>query len=146
MFVIRSAMLFCQLIEAEWRKYASVNLSSLVQILACLQVGAKLLSKQMLNMVNANPRNKQWNLKRNLSILFAKMHLKMSSAILRHISLGPNVLQTHGASQGHTILSHRIKPSNENVRYIGFYDAVEDSVIWNFPLSFRIHVRFNEIL
>ena len=37
-----------KLIEAEWRRYASVNLSSLVQIMACRLVGAKPLSEPML--------------------------------------------------------------------------------------------------
>ena len=36
------------LIEAEWRKYASVNLPSLVQIMACRLVGAKPLPEPML--------------------------------------------------------------------------------------------------
>ena len=36
------------LIEAKWRIYASVNLPSLVQIMACRLVGAKPLSKPML--------------------------------------------------------------------------------------------------
>ena len=39
---------FYQLIEAEWRIYASVNLPSLVQIMACRLVGAKPLSELML--------------------------------------------------------------------------------------------------
>ena len=38
-----------KLIEAEWRMYASVNLSSLVQIKACRLVGAKPLSEPMLH-------------------------------------------------------------------------------------------------
>ena len=37
-----------KLIEAEWRIYASVNLPSLVQIMACRLVGAKPLSKPVL--------------------------------------------------------------------------------------------------
>ena len=36
------------LIEAEWRTYASVNLPSLVQIMACRLVGAKPLSEAVL--------------------------------------------------------------------------------------------------
>ena len=37
-----------QLIEAEWHIYASVNKSSLVQIMACRLTGAKPLSEPML--------------------------------------------------------------------------------------------------
>ena len=37
-----------QLIEAVWRIYASVNFPSLAQIMACRLVGAKPLSKPML--------------------------------------------------------------------------------------------------
>ena len=36
------------LIEAEWRIYASVNLTSLVQIMACRLFGAKPLSEPMM--------------------------------------------------------------------------------------------------
>ena len=37
-----------QLIETEWRRYASVNLPSLVQIMTCRLVGAKPLSEPMI--------------------------------------------------------------------------------------------------
>ena len=43
-----STVLFPALIEAEWRIYASVNLASLVQIMACRLAGAKPSSEPML--------------------------------------------------------------------------------------------------
>ena len=44
-----------KLIEAEWRIYALVNLSSLFQIMACRLIGAKPLSEPMLDYCQLDP-------------------------------------------------------------------------------------------
>ena len=44
-----------ELIEAEWRIYASVNKPSLVQIMACHLAGAKPLSEPMLEYCQLDP-------------------------------------------------------------------------------------------
>ena len=89
------------LIEAEWRIYASVNIPSLVQIMACRLVGAKPLSEPRMEclLTHICVTRPQWVKAANAGILliqtlgtnsneiliaiyafsFKKMHLKMSS-------------------------------------------------------------------
>ena len=45
-----------ELIEAEWRLYASINKPSLVQIMACRLVGAEPLSESVLKYFLLNPQ------------------------------------------------------------------------------------------
>ena len=72
--------------------YASVNLPSLILIMACNLVGAKPLSNQCGYIVNLTLRNKlQWNLNKNYTSSFKKMNFKMSSGKRQPFCLGLNV-------------------------------------------------------
>ena len=69
--------------------YTSVNLPSLVQIIACRLVGAEPLPEPMMEYCYLILRNKlHWKINRNIYIYisFKKMHLKMSSATFCHFT------------------------------------------------------------
>ena len=95
-----------QLIEAECRILPSINLSSLVQIMACRLIGAKPLSEPMLDYCQLDPCEhismKSWLKIQQFSL--KKIHVKMSTAKWRPSCLGLNVLIWGLWKQNNTLL------------------------------------------
>ena len=84
-----------QLIEVEWRLYASVNYAIIGSDNGLSPEGAKPLSDQCLNIVHRTLGNKvQWNCNKNTTISIKYSVFKMSPAKCRPFCLGLNVLVT----------------------------------------------------
>ena len=96
------------LIEAEWRIYASVNLPSLVQIIACL-LGIIWNNSGVL-LIGPLGANRNENFIDIYMFSFTKMQLKLCSGIWRPFCLGLNMLTVGSALRFPTIqVSARVK-------------------------------------
>ena len=80
--------------------------------MACRLIDPKPLSEPLLEYCNSSTRNKsQWNLKRNRTFSFKKIHLKISSGKCRPFSLGLNVLMGMNSAAQNGVISN-IKPES----------------------------------
>ena len=132
-----------QLIEAEWSIYASVNLPSLVQIIACRLVGAKHWTSAGIFL--------KWPLGTKFSEIsmeihissFRKMYLKMSSAKCLPFCFGLNVL-TKNEKHSHCVhnswdvgYNHRCPGWKSNVKVTHKYFMTPVQIIHSQITSIR---------
>ena len=125
-----------QLIEAEWRIYATVNLPSLVQIMACRHVIIWAKAGIFLIPIPETNFNEIWREIHTFS--FKKMHFKMSSMERRSFYPGLSVLSVDPTESPHSPIAKCIH--SWSINHTGGYLGV---CFWNKPRNDVVVSKWN---